>query len=599
MRSGWQRLLIALTAASVIFFLLMLIIVWLKSPASSIADNRSLKKVECMFDSPREGTWRLCILPHNWDSEKPNYTGNAWYRLHIPRPATESSSLALWMAVSMNASVTVNGFFLGSGGRMSEPVARYWNRYLLFTIPNSLLNLELNEVIIRVFGYANNSSGLARLYLGEAPELVEKHTTIMMRSNILTYGAFVITLLVGMLAGIAAMSGRSRTTAYFALGCLTSLWYLLDTMLINIPFSRDLWERGTHISIICSEMFFVLFIFQILEFSPRWLTRALSFYGVAGSLMVALAPDQYLIPIASVWEGISLIMLIASCIVCFHLWIRNNIRAALIVALALWAIIISYAHDWIPWVLGRGVAPPFTFYLGPIGFVITMAAVLISRLMVGYQQKSALSLSLRQKVQKQDELISRKQAVVMQLSAEQAVRDERDRIVRELHDGVGGMLSSVLATGGIDASLRKRLQDTLAELRLIMGAIDEGADIASLLGTLRQKLDAEAEQSGCALIWGIDEIPSAIPDNPTTGMHLVRIIQECVHNALRHGHATEIRLHMDQHGMQITDNGSGFDVENVTSGRGLKNLRWRTRKLGGSMEITSTSSGTVFGFYWK
>jgi len=599
MNSGWQRLLVALAAASVIFFLLMLIIAWLKAPASSVSDYSGIKKVECMFDFPQKAAWRLCTLPHNWDREKPDYTGDAWYRLHIPRPEAESGSLALWMAASMNASVSVNGVFLGSGGRMREPVARNWNRYLLFTIPDSMLNLELNEVVIRVFGYANNSSGLVGLYLGEAPKLVESHTTIMMRSNFLTYGAFIITLLVGALAGIAAIAGRSRITSYFALGCLTSLWYLLDTMLINIPFSRDLWERGAHISIICSEMFFILFIFQMLEFNQRWLVRALGFYGIAGSLIVALVPDQHLIPMASVWEGISLIMLVVSCTASFHLWVRNGERAALIVALALWAIIISFAHDWIPWVLGRGVAPPFTFYLGPVGFVVTMAAVLISRLIIGYQDKSTLSLSLRQKIQRQDEMILRKQAAVMQLWADQAVRDERDRIVRELHDGVGGILSGVLATGGIYAPLRNRLQDALAELRLIMGAIDDGADIASLLGSLRPKLDAEVERSGCVLIWDIDDIPAAIPDNPTAGMHLVRIIQECVHNALRHGHATEIRLHMDQHGMQISDNGCGFDVDQVTSGRGLKNLRWRTGKLGGLINITSASSGTVIGFYWE
>jgi len=540
----------------------------------------------------------MCTLPHNWDEQKPDYTGDAWYRLNIPRPAAGSEPQALWLVASMNASVMINGVFLGSGGRMDEPVARHWNRYLLFTIPDAMLKQELNDVVIRVYGYANNSSGLLKLYLAPASQLGGIHYTMMMRSNLLTYGSLIVTLLIGLLAGIAALVGRNRTTACFALGCLASVPYLLDTMIVHIPFSREIWERGAHISIVCSEMFFIMFIFRVLEFERRWITYGLVMYGVIGALLIVLADEQWLIPVASVWEGLSLIMLFIACMTCLRFWFKEGAHVALVVSLALFAVMVSFAHDWIPWVLRWGVAPPFTFYLGPSGFVVAMAALLISRFITDYHQESALTLSLRQKVRDQDELLSRKQASIMQLWTDQAVRDERDRIVRELHDGVGGMLSNALALVDSDSPVRSRLQRSIDELRLVMGAIDEGADIASLLGTLRPKLNAEVEESGGALKWELEDIPPGIPDNATTGMHLVRIVQECIHNALRHGRATEIRVYMDVSCLRIEDNGSGFNVEHVTLGRGLKNMRWRAEQLGGEFALSSSDEGTTISICW-
>lgn len=499
----------------------------------------------------------------------------------------------------MNASVAVNGRFLGNGGSMEEPVARHWNQYLLFTLPNSMLNLDRNEVVIRVHGYANNSSGLLRLYVGAASLLKKAHQMLMFRSNLMTYGALIVTLLIGLLAAVAALVGRSPTVAYFSLGCLISTIYLLDTMMVNIPFSRDVWERCVHISIVCSEVFFVLFAFRVLDYNNRRLTVGMLVYGVLGTLAIVITSGADLLPVAAIWEGLSLIMVAGATVGCFWLWCSEGTRIALYVALALFAVLASFAHDWVPWVLGRGVEPPFTFYLGPAGFIVVMATMLTSKLIADYHQEVRISLSLREQMRARDLDIQRKEASIAQLSQEQAVRDERDRILRELHDGVGGMLSSALTVVEPSSPFRARLQRIIDELRLVMGAIDEDADIASLLGTLRPRLEADVAASGSVLKWEVEDVPAQVPDNTHTGMQLVRIVQECVHNSLRHGRAREIVLRMDRERLVIADDGTGFDTRRPTSGRGLNNLRWRAEKLGAKIAISSGASGTEVCLFWE
>ena len=594
------RIAVALASTLLVFLLLHGGVAWMKAPVAH-PKIRAVHQLECAFDRGRSQPrrWRQCRLPHNWDQHRPDYTGDALYRFRMPRPADGAEPRALWLVASMNASVAVNGVLLGSGGSMVEPVARHWNHYLLFMVPNSMLNRERNRVVIRVHGYANNSSGLLRLYVGSASLLKRQHQALMFRSNLLTYGALVVTLLIGLLAAVAALVGRSPTVAYFSLGCLISTIYLLDTIMVNIPVSRDLWERCVHISIVCSEVFFILFAFRVLDHATPRLAAGMFIYGILGTLVIALTSGGNLLPAASIWEGLSLIMVMAATVNCLWLWCREGNGIAFFVALALVSVLTSFAHDWIPWVLGQGVEPPFTFYLGPAGFIIMMATVLTSKLIADYHQERHISLSLREKVRVQDLDIQRKNASIAKLSREQAVRDERDRILRELHDGVGGMLSSVLSVVDPESSLRGRLQRIIDELRLVMGTIDDDADTASLLGTLRPRLEADVAASGGVLKWDVEDVPSRVADTAHTGMQLVRIVQECVHNSLRHGHAREIVLRMDRGSLSVSDNGSGFDVRRATAGRGLKNLRWRAEKLGANIDITSGASGTTVHIFWE
>jgi len=70
---------------------------------------------------------------------------------------------------------------------------------------------------------------------------------------------------------------------------------------------------------------------------------------------------------------------------------------------------------------------------------------------------------------------------------------------------------------------------------------------------------------------------------------LVRIVQESVSNAGRHGHATRVRISMGGDGvLRISDNGAGFDPDGTGDGRfGLVSMRERAERLGARFSIDS------------
>ena len=75
-------------------------------------------------------------------------------------------------------------------------------------------------------------------------------------------------------------------------------------------------------------------------------------------------------------------------------------------------------------------------------------------------------------------------------------------------------------------------------------------------------------------------------------LHVYRIIQELLNNALKHANATEIDVQvnkMDGHlFIMVEDNGQGFDHTNAKEGLGLGNLKSRVNVLRGEMEIDSS-----------
>ena len=81
---------------------------------------------------------------------------------------------------------------------------------------------------------------------------------------------------------------------------------------------------------------------------------------------------------------------------------------------------------------------------------------------------------------------------------------------------------------------------------------------------------------------------------------LFRIVQEALHNVVKHAHADTVKLSLEQRNgevhLNVSDNGVGFDTEQIFSGRlGLKSMRERAVSLGGSFDLISTPGASTAG----
>ncbi|MDQ7000329.1 MAG: hypothetical protein Q9M12_05525, partial [Mariprofundus sp.] len=108
---------VGLVSALLVVFFFWLVDRWLEPALTGYDGVQQIRNVNCSFGKEASGGgWQRCRLPHNWDEQKPDYAGDSWYRFTLPRENT--TPLAIWLAASMNAVVSVNGMSIGNGGRM-------------------------------------------------------------------------------------------------------------------------------------------------------------------------------------------------------------------------------------------------------------------------------------------------------------------------------------------------------------------------------------------------------------------------------------------------------------------------------------------------
>lgn len=214
-----------------------------------------------------------------------------------------------------------------------------------------------------------------------------------------------------------------------------------------------------------------------------------------------------------------------------------------------------------------------------------------------------------------------------------ATVEERARLARELHDAVTQSLYSMSVLGGAwrrqieagqmepqlehIAELSQLAQQALRDVRLLIYELrPTELEEEGLIGALYQRLEMVEQRTGIqARLTVIDDAGRAyqVPTDgrvamvdfyrlpPALELALYRIAQEALNNALKHSGATSvmvrIRMDMDCIGMEIEDNGRGFDPDFATGksgGFGIVGLKERAAQMGGKMVIDSSPNiGTV------
>ncbi|KAF0091724.1 MAG: putative two-component histidine kinase [Fusobacteria bacterium] len=203
------------------------------------------------------------------------------------------------------------------------------------------------------------------------------------------------------------------------------------------------------------------------------------------------------------------------------------------------------------------------------------------------------------KIQQQNQELEKKSQRLMATQEK-----ERDKIARDLHDGVG----QLLAASKIDlGQLKKKLisDGQKDQATRIMGLIDNTVDeIRTVIYNLKPiKLEEEgllkSIQKLTSQIQKIKDLVfefQIISPLPLLGeiemLNVYRIVQESLSNILKHSEADKVILifDKDKHGsyiISIEDNGIGFDINNIYEGMGMTTMLERTKLLGGKLNIKS------------
>lgn len=208
---------------------------------------------------------------------------------------------------------------------------------------------------------------------------------------------------------------------------------------------------------------------------------------------------------------------------------------------------------------------------------------------------------LERQVLEQDASLLRSSSLLRHQERRIAIDAERQRLLRDMHDGVGGILTHLLLDtreGRLShAEIGESLQSAVDDLRNMASAIDAADEpIDEALASFRERMWVRLARSGVAFDWHC-ELASPAPrlDAPRL-LSLYRLLQEGIANTLRHGQATQIALVAepadgDRLLVTLSDNGVGFDPAHARGspgeGHGLTNMRRRAAQMGGELRIES------------
>ena len=211
-------------------------------------------------------------------------------------------------------------------------------------------------------------------------------------------------------------------------------------------------------------------------------------------------------------------------------------------------------------------------------------------------QGFAISSSLaRQRDRTSQQMLARQNNELLAaraVMARQSQSQERLRIAGELHDTLGHRLTALqlqleaLVHESPDA-LKPRVQGCKAL------AADLLEDVRSIVREVSRRDNndlAAALQELASLTPGIAiRVHSTLPTlGAELSQQLVFCFQEAIHNAIRHGGATQIDIRYGENAFEICDNGRGLRSARASPGFGLRNIRSRLAPFGGSATLAAT-----------
>lgn len=176
---------------------------------------------------------------------------------------------------------------------------------------------------------------------------------------------------------------------------------------------------------------------------------------------------------------------------------------------------------------------------------------------------------------------------------------ERNRIAKDLHDGVAGDLAGIKLLLAKENTYLKnenlqKIQENLSEVFQEIRKISHNLSInnikektlKNLLSDLKENYQQRNEFSFDVYIYP----ENAIDDlDEIKKLNIYRILQELLHNVSKHAKATEVELSINRHhndmNIIVADNGVGFDI--YKKGIGLKNIEERLKIISGEMNIQS------------
>lgn len=528
---------------------------------------------------------------------------SVWFRM----PSLPAAAKALYLPTAF-ATIEVwrHDELIYSSGTITKPLPFF--RTPIFVDLPVQPDLSSSEVLyVRVVRQAENPRPPV-MYLGPhdafASAARARETTFVWLPVIVVAAMLPIMLILGGLFLI-----RRQETAYAWYSVTLALWALhtLHPLVQHIPINHSIWFALNYFCLtwVATE---VIFINRYFEFRTPRLERVLAIVTVSLSIMVLVS--SVVLPAVTWWRVVGTIYIpwillcaIYGSVLYFVALFTRRTWDSLLLWLVSSVVIVVGIRDYLyEYGLTFIHIPGSMYYLQYVALLplIIFGGLLLARYAASLNSSEELNTELETRVNAKAKALEDSYSMLREEERRRTLAEERTRLMRDMHDGLGGQLIHAIAlTDGVDGAgrLEQALRYALDDLRSIVDSLapDENT-IGHVLASFRHRATRSIEDSGMNVRWDLNQEILVTELRSNEALAILRLLQEAINNAVRHSACDTISITVNAVGkngyaLSIRDNGVGLDSK-ATHGRGLSNMRVRAVELGATISIDSDESGT-------
>jgi len=552
--------------------------------------------------------WQAVSLPDFWrNHDSPN--DQLWYRKQFQINNLDDQVWSVYLpSVSQNAMVYINGAWIGQGGKFDDPVSRHHNRPLLFSFSSELLQPGMNQVAVRVKVSSYRDGLLGPFYLGRQADVIDAYRfKKLIRVTLvewMTAAMYALTLII-----LIFWLARPQDSIYGIFALELFLWatHNLNLFVSEIPIPTRYWEAIMMSTLGWTVIAMIFFNHRYVGCKNVAVERFLKLFALLGfGLFLLPTVDDVLLIGYRVWD---VFLIIFGSYAVIHLlriyWLRGDSDAYLMLLVGL-PILVFGLHDIlvVNHFIDRQQGLIIQYSVVPA--VLLFSWFLVRRFVDSINQAENLAANLEQRVAENKQELKAQYSALQTMQKQQVLSEERERIMRDMHDGIGGQLLSVInhlhgQTGDVYREIREKIQHSLTDLRFVIDSLDPlHNELPVLLGMMRASLQDQLDVAEIELEWAVTELPEISDMTPSRSLHLMRILQESITNVIKHSFSDRIRVatgvieaEIKHVFIDVIDYGRGMerDCEPTSTGRGIDNMKYRAEQIGAELTIDNFAHG--------
>ena len=522
---------------------------------------------------------------------------------HLDGPQTFEQALLI-SGMGRDARIWINGNLL----REFDPRSSFDNtsQPLLLVLQPGILHAGDNELLFQLRSGSSrfDHSYLGTVLLGPNELLVPAYQRIQSISVNGAQLAVVVGLAILLtLLPIALMRPAEPSYRWFALSVLFSLIYIWNMGWPLRPLPTQIWHLTAHSALAGALWSMLRYSMCLVAPAPGfrvWVDR-LTGIALLALLIKTFEFNATLAVLADVLYRSGMITLL---LMLTAFWWQHRASgfplARWLAAAAMLNIVLGIADSLRVWQTLNGFIAPYLVHWGILYLLVLLLIGQVRSILQALRTAERAQLELAQALDQRSLELQQEFARRQQAEQARTLAEERQRIMRDMHDGVGGQLVALIGQaehGQLDGEhLKQHLRRSLDDLRLMIDSLDDAcADLGVALGMLRQRLQSSLKNLPIQVRWQTAQLPDLAPRAPDEVLQVLRIVQEAITNALKHAHCQELTISADWNAdwleICVQDDGVGLP-QGDTHGRGLPSMRLRAAGMGATIDIASHDPGT-------